>query len=170
MINFVSLPLPLPLRKIHCYVLPSYQGKWWSSPLLVQISEQFYLKRLPEFSNDRFVTVQVLSLISLFCIIASYMYLPYCSACTDGFKEALDYADANINQLSYKNDVNFMGDLNTNLGSSGRLLASTTANKQGRILLHYLHKWKYASVHLHTCSTPHSHTYHSEAHGGVTCN
>ena len=102
----------------------------------------------------------MLSLISLFCIIASYMYLPYCSACTDGFKEALDYADANINQLSYKNDVNFMGDLNTNLGSSGRLLASTTANKQGRILLHYLHKWKYASVHLHTCSTSHSHTYH----------
>ena len=43
-------------------------------------------------------------------------------------------------------------------------LASTAINKQGRILQQYLNGWNNKSGHLHTSSSPFSHTYMSEAH------
>ena len=58
-----------------------------------------------------------------------------------------------------------LGNSNADPRSSGGPLASTPSNEHGQILLCYLSKWSYASDHLHTCSTPSSHTYLSEAHG-----
>ena len=57
-----------------------------------------------------------------------------------------------------------LGDLNADPGPSGGPLSTTPVNEQGRILLCYLSKWNFASVHLHVCSSPISHTYVSEAH------
>ena len=49
-------------------------------------------------------------------------------------------SDAVLGRLSFDNDV---GDLNTDPGSEGAV------NEQGRILLRYLQRWNYLSVHLH---------------------
>ena len=81
------------------------------------------------------------------------------------FKKALDFADSILQQLLYDNDVLFLGDLNADPCQSGGQLATTGANKQGRILLRYLSKWYYASVDLHFSSSIYSRTHFSEAHG-----
>ena len=58
-----------------------------------------------------------------------------------------------------------LGDLNANLGACGGPLATNTPSEQGKILLQYLHKWNYVSVHLHNCNMSPTYTYTSEAHG-----
>ena len=68
-------------------------------------------KKLPEFSNDRIVTIDVHLCLCPLCVIAAY--LRHRSGCTD---EALDIADSFLHQLSYENDVVFLGDLNADLG------------------------------------------------------
>ena len=57
-----------------------------------------------------------------------------------------------------------LGDLNADMGDCGGPLATSNPNEQGRILLRYLHKWNYVSVHLHTCTTFPTSTCTSEAH------
>ena len=42
-----------------------------------------------------------------------------------------------------------LGDLNAGVGVCGGPLAANNPNEHGKILLCYLHKWKYVSVHLH---------------------
>lgn len=120
------------------------------------------IKKLPDLSNDRCVTIQLQSSPRPTCILSTY--LPCRSGCTDAFKEALDYIDSIVMHLSFDNNVVILGDLNADPGPAGGPLSSTTVNEQGRILLRYLAKWNYVSVHLHTCSTPLSHTYTSDAH------
>lgn len=112
------------------------------------------------------MTIKLHSSIRPLCIVSSY--LPCCSGCTDSFKEAFDYADSLLHQLSFDSDVLFLGDLNADPGPEGGPLATTVSNKQGRILLRYLRKWNYLSVHLHSCISSSSHTYLSEAHGSCS--
>ena len=84
----------------------------------------------------------------------------------------MDYLDAVLGRLSLDNDVIIMGDHNADLGSEGGPLSSTSANKQGRILLRYLQRWNYLSVHLHDKDPGLlrnvTHTYCSEAHNTVS--
>ena len=124
------------------------------------------VKKLTDFSNDRCVAIQLLSTPRPLAIISTY--LPCRSGCTDLFKEALDYVDSIINHLAYDHSVIVLGDLNADPGPDGGPLSTTPANEQGRILLRYLAKWELSSVHLHTCSTPHTHTYTSEAHNSTS--
>ena len=125
------------------------------------------IKKLPDLklTNERCVTIQVQSVPRPLCIVSAY--LPCHSGCTDTFKEALDYVDAIFSQLSFDNDLIILDDLNADPGPSGGPLASTPMNKQGRILLQYLNRWNYKSVHLHSSSSPFSHTYTSEAHNSL---
>ena len=67
-----------------------------------------------------------------------------------------------------ENDVYILGDLNADLGTEGGPQACTLANEHGRILLQYLHRWKYLSYHLHFSPTQSTHTYESEAHGSLS--
>ena len=124
------------------------------------------VKKLTDFSNDRCVCIQLQSSPRPLVIISTY--LPSRSGCTDLFKEALDYIDSTIMHFAFDNNVMVLGDLNADPGSDGGPLATTPSNEQGRILLRYLAKWEFSSVHLHTCSTPLTHTYTSEAHNSVS--
>ena len=92
-----------------------------------------------------------------FCVVATYR--PCSSGCTDPFKEALDYLDNVISQLSFDSNVIVLGDLNADLGACRGSLATNTPNEQGKILLRYLHKWNYVSVHLHKCNVTPPFTY-----------
>ena len=78
-------------------------------------------------------------------------------------------SDAVLGRLSFDNDV---GDLNTDPGSEGGPLSSTPVNEQGRILLRYLQRWNYLSVHLHDKDPGLlrnvTHTYCSGAHNTIS--
>ena len=80
----------------------------------------------------------------------------------------MDYLDAVLGRLAFDNDVVIMGDFNADPGSEGGPLSSTPTNEQGRILLRYLQRWNYLSVHLYDeapgLSQSVTHTYCSEAH------
>ena len=82
------------------------------------------------FSNDRFVSSD-----RPLCIISAYLLC--CFGCTDPFKEALDYADSILSQLSFDSDVLILGDLNADPGSEGGPMITTNASEQGRILLRH---------------------------------
>jgi len=72
-----------------------------------------------------------------------------------------------IDELLLDNDDLVLGDLNADPGPLGGLRATTKTNEQGCILMHYLRRWNYVSVHLHQHSKP-SHTYISEAHSTLS--
>ena len=65
-----------------------------------------------------------------------------------------------------------MGDLNADPGSEGGPLSSTPVNEQRRILLCYLQRWNYLSVHFHDKDPGLlrnvTHTYCSRAHNTVS--
>lgn len=103
--------------------------------------------KLPDLSNSRVVAIQVAT--SNWTVYFLSAYLPCCSGCTDSFKEALDYLDSIISQYAYDSDIIILGNLNADPGMEGGPLASTECNEQGCILLHYLWKYNFLSVHLH---------------------
>lgn len=112
------------------------------------------------------MTIRLRSPVRPICFISAY--LPCRSGCTDVFKEPLDFVDSTLGQLCFDSDVFILGDLNADPGHLGGPNATTSVNEQGRILVRYLSRWNYVSVHLHTCSTPTSHTYTSEAHASCS--
>ena len=64
------------------------------------------------------------------CLLS--VYLPTCTACTDIFKESLDYLDSTNNLFRFANDVLILGDMNADLGLGGGPMASTPINEQGK--------------------------------------
>ena len=131
---------------------------------------QPHVQKLTDLSTSRVVGIKVATAHRPTCFLS--VYLPTRSGCTDDFKEQLDYIDAVLGQLSLDNNVIIMGDLNADPGSEGGPLSNTNANEQGKILLRYLKRWEYASVHLHDTSNFHpghvTHTYCSEAHASLS--
>ena len=134
--------------------------------LFIRKSFTQFVKRLPDFCNERVVTVSVSLSARPLCIIAAY--LPARSGCTDPFKESLDFLNGIFLQLSVSHDVIILGDMNADLGVAGGPRASTSVNEQGKILLRYLGRWDFLSVHLHVGPSHSSHTYCSEAHGTLS--
>ena len=132
---------------------------WWKS------IDRLIIK-LPQFSNDRIVSIKVTTSNRPICFFA--VYLPTRSGGTDSFKASLDYLDASLQLLSNESDVVILGDLNADPGPSGGPLASSPNNERGRILSRYLTRWNFISCHLNppSCSRSSrpSHTYVSEAH------
>ena len=61
----------------------------------------------------------------------------------------MDYLDAVLGRLVFDNYVIIMGDFNADPGSEGAPLSSTPTNEHGRILLRYLQRRNYLSVHLY---------------------
>ena len=61
----------------------------------------------------------------------------------------MDDLDAVLGHFAFDNDEIIMGDFNADPGSEGGPLSSTPMNEQGRILLCYLKRWNYLSVHLY---------------------
>lgn len=126
--------------------------------------------KLTDLSTDRIAGIKVNTAGRPTCFLS--VYLPTRAGCTDDFKEQLDYIDACLGRLSLDNNVIIMGDLDADPGSEGGPLATTTVNEQGRILLRYLKRWEYVSVHLHDASVSSSgqtsHTYCSEAHSSLS--
>ena len=111
-------------------------------------SLQPYVQKVNDsISTDRVVGIRLVIVDHPICFPS--VYLPTRTGCTDDFKECIDYLDAVLDRLSFDNDVIIMGDLNADPGSEGGPLSSTSANEQGRILLHYLQRWNYLSVHSH---------------------
>ena len=84
----------------------------------------------------------------------------------------MDYLGAVLGHLAFDNDVVIMGDFNADPGSEGAPLSSTPTNQQGRILLCYLQRWNYLSVHLYDKASgllqSVTHTYCSEAHNTLS--
>ena len=134
--------------------------------LFIRKSFTQFVKRLPDFCNERVVTVSVSLSARPLCIIAAY--IPARSGCTDPFKESLDFLNGIFLQLSVSHDVIILGDMNADLGVAGGPRASTSVNEQGKILLRYLGRWDFLSVHLHVGPSHSSHTYCSEAHGTLS--
>ena len=52
-------------------------------------------------------------------------------------------------RLAFDNDVIIMGDFNADLSSEGSPLSSTSMNVRGQMLLRFLQRWNYLSVHLY---------------------
>jgi hypothetical protein len=106
-----------------------------------------YVHKLTDVSTDRVVGIKLDTADRPICFLSVYLLTR--TGCTDDFKECLDYLDAVLGRLAFDNDVIIMGDLNADPGSEGGPLSSTSSNEQGRILLHYLQRWNFLSVHLH---------------------
>ena len=124
------------------------------------------IQKLPLFSHNMVAAIQVRTVPRPLCILS--VYLP---SWLHGqiFKEALDFLDSAIEVLSTDNDVIILGDLNADPGDKGGPNSTTPVNEQGSILLRYLTKWEYASVHLTSpLSNVPSHTYHSDAHSSYS--
>ena len=138
--------------------------------LLWHKSLQSYVQKLNHISTDRVVGIRLVTADRPICFLP--VYLPTRTGCTDDFKECMDYLDAVLGRLSFDNDVIIMGDLNADPGSEGGPLSSTSTNEQGRILLCYLQRWNYMSVHLHDKDLGLlqnvRHTYCSGAHNTVS--
>ena len=127
---------------------------------------QPYVQKLTDVSTERVVGIRLVTADRPICFLS--VYLPTRTGCTDDFKECMDYLDAVLGRLAFDNGVVIMGDFNADTGSEGGPLSSTPTNEQGRILLRYLQRWNYLSVHLYNeapgLSQSVTHTYCSEAH------
>ena len=130
-----------------------------------------YVQKLTDISNDRAVASGLLlqtaqSVFVLFiCQLAR-------GVLTTSKNVYTDYLDAVVGRLAFDNDVIIMGDFNADPGSEGGPLSSTPTNEQGRILLCYLQRWNYLSVHLYDKAPgllqSVTHTYCSEAHNTLS--
>ena len=131
---------------------------------------QPYVQKLTDVSTERVVGIRLVTADRPICFLS--VYLPTRTGCTDDFKECMDYLDAVLGRLAFDNDVVIMGDFNADPGSEGGPLSSTPTNEQGRILLRYLQRWNYLSVHLYDealgLSQSVTHTYCSEAHNTLS--
>ena len=116
--------------------------------------------KLPQFSNDRVVSITLNMKNRPVCFFASY--LPTRSGGTDDFKAAMEFLDAGLEINSHYSDVLTLG---ADPGTVGGPLSSIPHNEQGN-------RWNFISCHLNPPSrlmTPRpSHTYSSEAHHSVS--
>ena len=150
----VSSSTPSPEDPVLCR--PHFLRGHGGVAILYKKSLQCIASKLNTSLSHRVVGLQLNTQPLPICFLG--VYLPSRSGCTDEFKECLDYLDSLVNLLGFDNEVVILGDINADPGIHG------VPNEQGRILLRYLTRWNYTSVHLHLCSPRNSHTYFSEAH------